>query len=79
MSLKIKEIKNKAMELSADERALLAQQLWDSIDNFMNPEIEHKWFETAKQRWQDIEEGKVECIPAEKVMRKARNILKKQK
>ena len=59
MSTEMSKLKNKALELSADERALLAQHLWDSLGSFISPEIEREWFEAAKNRWQESEEGKV--------------------
>ncbi len=66
------------MALPPDERALLAQRLWDSLEDFVNPEIEQAWLEEAKKRWHEIEEGKVQCIPAEEVMKKARANLNKR-
>ncbi len=38
----------------------------------INPEIEKAWLKEAERRWREIEEGKVECIPAQEVMEKAR-------
>lgn len=70
------ELEDKLMSLSADERALIAQRLWDSLGEFASPDIEKAWLKEAQKRWRDIEEGRVECIPAEAVMKRARNRLK---
>ncbi|MCX6583967.1 MAG: addiction module protein [Candidatus Aminicenantes bacterium] len=34
--------------------------------------IEEEWLALAEKRWIEIEEGKVQCIPAEEAMMKAR-------
>jgi putative addiction module component (TIGR02574 family) len=65
------------MVLPPDERAFLAQCLWDSLEDFAHPEIEQAWLEDSNKRWQEIEDGIVACIPAEEVMRKARSSLNK--
>ncbi len=77
MNMSINELKDQLMSLPQDERALLAQHLWDSLEDFVNPEIEQAWFEEAEKRWHDIEEGRVKCIQAEFVMKKARKTLEK--
>ncbi len=41
-------------------------------------EIEKAWMDEADRRWQEIKEGKVKCIPAEEVMKQARDALKKE-
>ena len=45
----------------------------------MTPNDAHLGHEEAEKRWQEIEEGKVECIPAETVMMKAMSHLKSTK
>ncbi len=72
MSTAINELTSEVMALPPDERALLAQRLWDSLGDFVNPEFEQAWLEEAEKRWHEIVEGRVQCIPAEEVMKKAR-------
>lgn len=67
---------DQALALQADERAILAQRLWDSIEHFLSPDVEHAWLEEAERRWREIEEGRVQCIPGEVAMKQARNSLK---
>jgi putative addiction module component (TIGR02574 family) len=76
---KLNKITDQVMSLPPDARALLAHKLWDSLGDFADPNIERLWLEEAEKRWQEIEEGKVECIPAETVMMKAMNNLKNTK
>ncbi len=65
MNEKSKKITDQAMSLPPDERALFAYKLWDSLKDSIDPEIEKLWLEESEKRWQEIEKGKVECIPAE--------------
>ncbi len=55
----INELTSEAMALPPDERAVLAQRLWDSLGDFVNPEFEQAWLEEADKRWHEIEEGRV--------------------
>ncbi len=69
------EITNKALALSVDERVMLAQRVWDSVEHFASAEVEKAWMAEADLRWHEIEEGKVRCLPADKVMQRARKSL----
>lgn len=73
---KLNTITDQVMSLPPDMRALIAHKLWDSLGDLGDPEIEQMWLEEAEKRWLEIEKGKVECIPAETVLTKARNNLK---
>jgi putative addiction module component (TIGR02574 family) len=73
MELALSEITDKALSLPIDERVTLAQRLWDSIEGFIDPEIEDAWLKETEKRVKEIEEGKVECIPAEEAMKKPRD------
>ena len=77
MSTAVIDLTNQAMALPADERALLALRLWQSVEDFIDPEIEQAWFEEVEKRWQEIKNGVVECLSAEEVMQKARASLKR--
>ena len=72
MATAIHELTDQAMTLSADERTILALRLWESVEDFIDPEIEQAWFEEVEKRWLEIKDGVVECLPAEEVMKKAR-------
>lgn len=72
MELALSEITDKALSLPIDDRVALAQRLWDSIEGFIDPEIEDAWLKETEKRLKEIEEGKVECIPAEEAMKRAK-------
>lgn len=72
------ELTNQALSLSTDERAILAQRLWESIEGFIDPETEEAWLREAEKRWKEIEEGKVKCIPVEEAMKEARASLSRK-
>jgi putative addiction module component (TIGR02574 family) len=61
--------------LPIEARVVLAQKLWESIEGFVDPDIEEAWLKEAEKRWQDIETGRVTCIPADKAMEKAKTRL----
>jgi putative addiction module component (TIGR02574 family) len=71
------ELTDQALNLPLSERAILAQRLWESLDDFIDPDIEEAWIVEAEKRWQEIEQGKVECIPVEEVMNRVRSSLRK--
>lgn len=58
--------------LPVDDQAILAQRIWESIEHFISPDIEQAWLDEAERRWRDIEEGRVQCIPAKEAIESAR-------
>ncbi len=62
--------------LPASSRAKLATQLIASLDETESPAAQERWMEVAQRRAAEMAEGKVEGIPAEEVMRRARERLK---
>jgi putative addiction module component (TIGR02574 family) len=76
MTTAILEITKQAMALPADERVTLALQLWESVEGFVDSDVERAWSEEVERRWSEIQNGTVECLPAETVMQQARASLK---
>jgi putative addiction module component (TIGR02574 family) len=72
----LKDITAKALTLPINERVTLVQSLWNSIEDYVTPNIEEEWLALAEKRWIEIEEGKVQCIPAKEAMTKARTYLR---
>jgi putative addiction module component (TIGR02574 family) len=61
--------------LPASSRALLARQLLASLDDeddTATPEVSDAWLEEIKRRDAEVLAGTVQCVPAEDVMRRAR-------
>jgi len=69
------EVTNEALALPVEERVVLAQRVWNSVEHFASSEIEKAWMDEADRRWVEIEEGKAQCLPADEVMRRARESL----
>lgn len=66
---------DEVLTLEIDERAVLAQKIWDSIEHFVSPEVEEAWLVEADRRWREIEEKRVMCISADEAIKKARKSL----
>ncbi|OOG56143.1 addiction module protein [Polaromonas sp. C04] len=74
--MNIEVISREALHLSAKDRATLAEQLLSSLDTLTEPEIEQLWFAQAARRAQDIDEGRVQRIPAEQVRQEGQALLR---
>jgi putative addiction module component (TIGR02574 family) len=68
---KLEEIMSVAMELSLEDRALLAGTLLVSLDEPSESEVESLWLDEAERRLRDFREGKVKGIPSEEVFKRA--------
>jgi putative addiction module component (TIGR02574 family) len=71
-----RDLGSKALKLSRRERARLAQRLISSLDQERDPDAEKLWLQEAERRLGELKSGNVAGIPAEKVMRKARSVLR---
>jgi putative addiction module component (TIGR02574 family) len=69
------EVTNEVLALPVEERVVLAQRVWDSVEHFASEDVEKTWMEESDKRWREIEEGKVQCLPVDQVMDKARKSL----
>lgn len=76
MSSNIEKIKQEVLQLSTNERALLAEHLISSLDDEEDLEAERFWVEEAERRYQEYKQGKVRMRPAEIVFKEARSRFK---
>jgi putative addiction module component (TIGR02574 family) len=67
------EILSAALSLPPYERAMLADRLLASQDGPYQEQIDAAWAEEAERRMREIDEGKVETIDGELVMRRLRS------
>jgi putative addiction module component (TIGR02574 family) len=67
------QIKELALKLSPDERADLAQALWESLDASFFP-ISEEFLAELEQRDRKISSGEVVCPTHDEVMAKARRV-----
>ena len=71
------EIMSAAMDLSPNERVLLAEHLIESLDVEDQERINRLWAEEAERRNREIEDGTVQAIPGEEVMNRLRSRYKR--
>ena len=68
----IDELKREALGLDPSDRADLARELLESLDDLSDSEVERLWLEEAERRRADVQAGKVIPIPMDEVFAKAR-------
>jgi len=76
MGTKMERLALELLGLPASSRAQLAKQLIASLDESESPDAHELWLEEIRRRDAEIAAGKVKCIPAEEVLRRARERLK---
>ena len=72
MTISVDEMATKAMGLSAEARALLAEKLVESLDQESIREI---WLTEVKRRRDEVRSGKVKPICGPEVMESVRTLL----
>lgn len=70
--MSIEELEAEIKKLPLGDRAALAKQLVESLDELSESEVETLWAKEAEHRLDELELGLVTEIPAEEVMRRAR-------
>lgn len=75
MSTSLKEIEEQARNLSAEERAKLAETMLESLHSPIS-EIEAAWAEEIERRVAAFDRGEIPSYPAEDVFAEARRILR---
>ena len=68
----VDELRREALRLDHTQRAKLAHDLLESLDELSESEIEQLWLQEAARRQDAIEAGEVETIPADEVLAQAR-------
>jgi putative addiction module component (TIGR02574 family) len=75
MSTQAERILQSARRLSPDNRLEIAEVLLISVDEVRGPEIVEAWAEEIRRRIDSIDNGEVELIPWENVLREMRERL----
>ena len=75
MSTSMEELALEAISLPTELRAELAVRLLRSLEPEELPALSRRWVEEIRRRDAEVREGKVECISAEQVLRRAREQL----
>ena len=76
MTESVKELERQARQLSAEERAQLAELLLESLHEGPIAEIEAAWAVEIQERVAAFENGELRTHPAEEVFAEARRIAK---
>ncbi len=72
MTISVDELATKAMSLSGEARALLAEKLVESLDQELVRDI---WLAEAKKRRDEVRSGQVKPIPGIDAMESVRKLL----
>jgi putative addiction module component (TIGR02574 family) len=72
----IETLEREVLRLPAEDRARLARELLDSLEELPPEELDRLWVEEASRRAAQIDAGEVTLVPAEEVDRKARALLR---
>ena len=70
------ELAQKAMELTTEGRAQLADLLVESLDTAQLGGIDRAWLAEAKRRRDEVRSGRAATIPASEAIRQVRDALK---
>ncbi len=74
MSALLEELSKRAKELAIEERAQLAQELLESVEQEADPEVEAAWESEIASRIAKYERGEAKLISAEEVFAAARRL-----
>ena len=74
MPMTVEQIVAEALQLPAEARAQLADQLVESLDAAELNRIDRLWAVEARSRLDEIIAGKVETIPGEEALARARRL-----
>jgi putative addiction module component (TIGR02574 family) len=67
----VRKIVSEALALPASLRAMIAEQLIESLDEEVSTELSPAWREEILRRCAEIDEGRVELLDANEVMARA--------
>jgi putative addiction module component (TIGR02574 family) len=74
MSALLDELSKKAKDLALEERAQLAQELLESVEQEVDPEVQAAWESEIASRVAKYERGEAKLIPASEVFEAARRL-----
>ena len=75
MTTLVEELSARARTLTREDRARLAEELLDSLQEAFDPDAEAAWEQEIARRVADIESGVVKLIAAEDVHAEARRLI----
>ena len=72
----VTELSKRARELSPEDRARLAEELLESLEVGLDPEVDAAWDEELRRRITEVEAGVVKLVPADEVFARVRRALR---
>ena len=76
MSAQFDDIAKQARSLPLKEKAALARVLIEDLDSLIDEDVARLWVEEAQRRYAAYQNGDVEALPGDEVMKRARERLK---
>lgn len=74
--MNLQRIENEALHLPKEERAKLIQRLVLSMESHSEEELRSDWLCEAQRRSEELDNGSVQAVSADDVMKKARALIK---
>lgn len=74
--MSLQKIEDEALHLPKEERAQLIQRLVLSLESPTEEELKSDWLFEARRRAEELDNGSVQAVPGDDVMRKARALIK---
>lgn len=74
--MNFQQIEDEALHLSKEERVQLVQKLVLSLESPSEEELKADWLLEARRRAEELDNGSVQAVSADEVMRKARAMIK---
>ena len=72
MATTLQEVTNEALALPVEARAFLVEKLLESLDEQEDFPVSEAWMKEISRRSREIDEGRVQGIPAEQVFEEMR-------
>ena len=64
----MQEIEQVALALTPEDRAILADRLWQSVEAEPQTDIQDEWLEVAERRFQELKSGKVRPLEGRQIL-----------
>lgn len=77
MATTVEDLMKRAMELSAEERAQLADELVESLDTKTLSELDKRWLAVAKRRRDEVRNGYGQTVPGPQALQQVRDTIRK--
>ena len=74
--MNLQRIENEALHLPKKERVQLIQRLVLSLESQSTEELTSDWLVEAQRRTMELDNGSVQAVPGDEVLRKARALIK---